>query len=354
VVGVPEYTKSEAKDWAREKFRGIENVLIPSLKPTEMGEGKMLLMDEAGIRYDVNMVARHGFFMTTVACEGIHFMLQEMILRPYYEWVVDENKGRVILDAYICNNTIEEQINNVKIAEETGIDCVMVAFAPSFYPRSEDDIYEYFKTICDSTNLAVVAYPSHKYNFERFHPSGFNPRTIERIAHIENVVAMKRGVVDMAHTMECIRRFGDVVMLNQPMISWWPVCVMELGMKWAGSAPYEYLQTPENPRLVEHFNLLLDGKMDEAMEIFWDLKPARDVWEEFQMPQVAEGSYNFMHWKYVGWLTGMNGGPMYLSTPRIYEHEKERYKEGLRKIGITPREPDEEFYVGRVNYSGSK
>lgn len=345
-----EYKKSEAKEWARESFRGIENVLTPSFKPTDMGEGIMLGLDEAGVRHDVNMSIKHGFFATTVAAEGIHLILQEMVIRPYYQVVKDEARGRIKLDAYICNNTMDEQIKNIKIAEEEGFDCAMVAFSPSFYPKSEQEVYDYFKTICDATNLAIVAYPSHKYNFERFHPSRFSPELVDKIADIENVVAMKLGVPDLSQEYECIKRSGKKVMLNTPVVSWWPLFVMELGVKWAGSAPYEYMQTIENPRLVRHFDLLLEGKLEQAMELYWEMTPARDAFEELVMPTVSSGSYNFMHWKYFGWLAGMNGGPMTLSTPRLYEKDKAYLKNSLLKSGITPPDQDDEFYVGRVNY----
>lgn len=344
------YKKAEAKEWAREKFRGIENVLMPSLREANLGQGRMLFLDEAGVRHDVNTCVQHGFFSTTVGIEGVPIMLHETVIRPFYQVVKDEAKDRILLDAYICNNTMDEQLNNVKIAEEEGFDCVMVAFSPSFCPRTEREAYEYFERICDSTDLAVVAYPSHKYNFERFHPSRFSPALVDQIAEIENVVAMKLGVSDISHNLECIRLSGRKVMLNTPVVSWWPLFVLELGVQWAGSAPYDYMQTPDNPRLVEHFNLLLDGKMKEAMELYWAMSPARDTFEAFIMPMVETGNYNIMHWKYMTWLTGMNGGPVPLSTARLYEHEKARYRDGLIRSGISPREPDEEFYVGRVNY----
>ncbi len=345
-----EYTKSEAKEWAKEKFRGIENVVTPSFKPANLGDGDMFVLDEPGVRHDVNMCVKHGFFATTVAAEGVPLMLHETILRPYYRMVKSEAKERILLDAYICNNTMDEQIRNIKIAEEEDLDSVMVAFPPSFRPKSEEEAYEYFETICRATNLAVVAYPSHKYNFERFHPARFSPDLVDKIADIENVVAMKLGVPDLSMQYECVKRCGHKVMLNSPVVSWWPLFVLELGVKWAGSAPYEYLQTPENPRLVEHFDLLLAGRMDEAMKLYWEMTPARDTFEDLVMPTVLTGNYNIMHWKYMGWLTGMNGGPMTLPTARLYERDKIRFKDGLVRSGIAPREPEEEFYAGRANY----
>lgn len=366
-----EYKKSEAKEWAKENFRGIENVLMPSFKPVkireistmnrvlrsllakQMGNGEMLFLDEAGIRHDVQMCITHGFYASTVSVEGIYYMMQDLVVRPYYQIVKAAARGAIILDAYIGNNTFDENVKNIKIAEEEGMDCVMVVFPPSFYPQSEQEVYAYFEAICDSTQLAIIAYPSHKYNFERFHPSRFSPQLIEKIADIENVVAMKLGVPNLAHNYETWQLCGHKVLLNSPVISWWPFFVNELGAQWAGSSPFEYLQTPDNPRLVRHFDLLLAGKFEEAMQLYWEMTPVRDTFEEFVMPTVAMGNYNIMHWKYMGWLTGMNGGPIPLSTTRLYEHEKVRFRAALRQCGITPREPDKEFYVGRVNYQGN-
>lgn len=95
-----EYPKAEAKEWAKEKLRGIENVLMPSFKLVKVGEmkgvnrlvrsclakqtgnGEMLFLDEAGIQHDVQMCIAHGFYASTVSIEGIHFMMQDMVVRP--------------------------------------------------------------------------------------------------------------------------------------------------------------------------------------------------------------------------------------------------------------------------------
>lgn len=39
---------------------------------------------------------------------------------------------------------------------------------------------------------------------------------------------------------------------------------------------------------------------------------------------------------------------------KVHQHEMEATKMAFRMIGIEPREPDEEFYVGRVNYAKLK
>ena len=55
--------------------------------------------------------------------------------------------------------------------------------------------------------------------------------------------------------------------------------------------------------------------------------------------------------KYAHWCNGGNGGSVRQPTGRFHDYQKERIRAGLRAIGLTPREPEEEFYVGRVNYA---
>ena len=51
-----EFTKVEAKDWAKEKFTGLEGIMLPSFTP-DLAE-----LDEAGIRHDVRYLINQGFF----------------------------------------------------------------------------------------------------------------------------------------------------------------------------------------------------------------------------------------------------------------------------------------------------
>lgn len=366
------YVKSEAKEWAKEKFIGLENVLTPSFKQCRAEEmleqmnipklgrkaiggifpkGTLYGLDEDGIRHDVEKCIEHGFFSTTVSLEFVSLINQDMVIRPYYRMVKEAAKGRILLDAYICNSTLEENLHNIKIAEQEGMDCIMLALPPYFYPKNETEIYEYVKTLCDSTNLGVVFYPSHKYNYQRFHPSRFSPDLIDKIAEIPNVIAIKLGVADIAHNIECMRRCGHKTLLNSPVIDWWPLFAGEFDMQWAGSAPYEYLQTTADKRLVRHFDLLRQGEKDKAMELYWQMTPARNTFNKYVMPMVEEGNYNIMHWKYLGWLGGMNGGTVPLSTGRLYEHQKQEYLQGLKASGISPEENDKSFYSGRVHES---
>ncbi len=335
------YRKSEAKEWAKENFKGIENCLFPSFTPD------LRNLDEKGIRHDVKECIKHGFFSTLLVPDA-GTTKEEM--KKFMEIAVDEAKGKIFISLWLSFNSFEDTLEMVKYAEGCGCDSALLGYPPYFYPKSEKEIYDFTERICNSTDLAINLYPSHKYNFERFHPSAFPPQLLNQMADIENVVGMKYGTLSVAGFAEAQRLYGHKILVQDPSEANWPIWIEKYGMQWAGAGPYEYLQTPDNPRLTQYFNLMQKGDMNKGMELYWQLQPARAIWMERLYPTLLQGTYHYPEWKYMGWLVGFNGGPLRLPVHRLYEHIKERYRASLRAIGITPREPDEEFYVGKVNY----
>jgi len=51
-----EFTKSEAKQWAKEHYKGLDGNVSPSFTPD------LEQLDEEGIRYDVQLNISRGFF----------------------------------------------------------------------------------------------------------------------------------------------------------------------------------------------------------------------------------------------------------------------------------------------------
>lgn len=342
-----EYGRREAKEWARERFRGLENILVPSLRVQSVNGRSMMTLDEDGIRHDVRTCRQHGFFMTTAGIEGLPMALLEFVVRPFWEIAVDEARDDLLVDAYVSANTFEDTLVAAKLAQDVGCHSILLAYPPYWRPRRPEEIYDFTKAVCDAVEIGVIAYPSHKYDFERFHPSTFPPALLERIADIENVIAMKLGVTDVAFATECFERFGDRVLLAEPAPAHWSTYVTHLGQRWAGSAPYELLQDPEHRHAVDYFALLLEGRLAEARELYWRVVPEAKILAELLEHPVYEGSYNMMHFKYIGWLAGFNGGPLPLPTPRLYAHQRRALRAARQAMGLAVPDDDEAFYIGR-------
>jgi len=111
---------------------------------------------------------------------------------------VDEAKGNILVATELAFNDIKTQLEILRFGEDIGIDTVLMHYPPSETFNSEEDVFDYTKRICDFTNLAIDLYPTHKYNFERFHPSTFSADLIARMAEFENVAGMKDGTLILA------------------------------------------------------------------------------------------------------------------------------------------------------------
>ena len=336
-----EFTKSEAKQWAKKNYKGLEGGIGPSFTP-DLSE-----LDEEGIRHDVRHNISKGMFSVFCEVEVCAMTFEER--KRFVEIVCDEAKGKVLVSMFTGVDNVEQDIELLKHFEKVGGTHALLGYPGTFYARSEEDIFQVTKKVCDSVNLAIDLWPKPKFDFGRFHPSKFNPRLVARITDIPNVVSVKAYISDgLGKWAEINHLVGDKILLQAAEPAEWPITVYKYGQQWAGPADYVIFdQTPDNPRIVRMFNLFAKGEFLKAMDIYWELAPiimdARDA--AFQLPNL------FIGMKYLQWLTGGNGGMFRQPCDPIPQSNKDAIRAGLKAAGITPREPEEEFYVGRVNYA---
>jgi 4-hydroxy-tetrahydrodipicolinate synthase len=339
------YTRKEAKIWAKKNLKGLEVPIFPSFTP-DLQE-----LDEEGIRYDVNHIIANGFSSILAAPEACGMTFEER--KKFVEIVVNEAKGRVHTSVAVMQDTVEEDIEMLRHMEKVGGTFATLGHPVQYYPRSVEDIFRMYKYMCDSTGLAICFYPGRLHTF-KFHPSYFPPELLPRIADIPNVVAMKiGGGSSMAITVMSFRLCGDKILVNDPMTDRWFITVPVYGQQWAGAGPFYGMQTPDKPRMVNMFNLLLKGEIDKAMDIYWEIAALGGGGGGGGLADsyFHTGIVTALSDKYAHWCNGGNGGTVRQPTGRLHDYQKERIRAGLRAMGLMPREPEEEFYVGRVNYA---
>lgn len=331
--------KSELKEWARQSLVGVQNITMPSFTP-DLSE-----LDEDGIRWDVQQAIRHGFFATMCVTES---MLTFEECKRFVEIVADEAKGKILVGVNLALDSFERNIALARHAEKAGASLLNMGFPPNFYPADVEEVYRAGKKMIEATSLAVTIHPSPHFNFERFHPSCYPPELIERFADIDNVVATEIG--DPGLAADAISRVDGKILVSCPIERFLPMMWGACKQQFIGPGPYEAFQSPEKPFLVDYFRLLREGDHDKAWEIYWHLTPARVFFEQNHMPGARAGTYNWPLMKYYQWLVGGNGGYVRQPTMKVHHWESEPYKFALMQLEIEPREPDEEFYCGRLNF----
>jgi 4-hydroxy-tetrahydrodipicolinate synthase len=146
---------------------------------------------------------------------------------------------------------------------------------------------------------------------------------------------------------QCKKALGDKIVIGCPVDRFMPLLITEMGMQYMGAGCYEVMQSTKDRYVVECFNLLVAGKFDQAMEIYWKLAPARNMFEARHMPTVLSGLYDFNLQKYYQFCTGGNGGQVRQPALKVHQHDLEQVKMAYFLIGVEPEGPDNDFYLGR-------
>jgi 4-hydroxy-tetrahydrodipicolinate synthase len=116
---------------------------------------------------------------------------------------VEALKGRAPLVAGVSEFTTEAAIAYARDAEKIGIDALMVLPAMVYVPTREE-LAVHFRMVAEATSLPVMLYnnpPAYRVNV------GLD--TLEALADVENIVAVKESAPDTRRFTDIINRFGD-------------------------------------------------------------------------------------------------------------------------------------------------
>lgn len=335
-----EYTRSEAREWAFDNLEGVCGCLLPTFSTS------VTQINEKAIRHDVRLSADFEYWGTLLVPE-CGTTMDEM--RLVMEIAVDEAQKTGIRTMLLASfATLDDSKTMIRFAESVGVDMVMTSYPAAFRPKTERDVYDYTRELCEASDLGVMLFAIHHWDFERLHPSGFSAQLIDDlIRDCETVVAIKNevGRPGVGGQAEVFARFRDRVVVSDPFEENAPAWVDTYGMKFLGTANYEYL----GRELVDYFNLLRSGDLDSAMKLYWQLAPARLASKNLTVQTM--GGTNLVHrlmWKYKAWLNGFNGGPVRPPQARLSQSQMTTLRSALVQSGITPAPgTDDDFFVGR-------
>jgi 4-hydroxy-tetrahydrodipicolinate synthase len=336
---VARYNRDEAREWVRENLTGAVNCTIPSFT------SDLKSINERAIRHDTRRAIEHGFTGTLGVAE-VAITLPEYV--DFLRVVKDEAGDRLILVHHASFSTLEQNIEAVRGAEDAGAELVLLSYPPNFYPETEQEIYDYTRSVCDATGLAVMLFPMYLWGFSpRIHPSDIPVRLLRRLVDdCPNVAAIKAegGFPGIQGVIECHRHFGDEVVISMPIEGDLIPLAQVMPIRLSATSDHEYY----GPMIPHVLNLLRAGKLDEAADIYWQLHPARKA-KASVAPSLHGGAFiNRQAWKFQGWLQGYNGGPLRQPTQRIHDHQMTVLRKGLADAGLKPSmDPFREFFIGR-------
>lgn len=334
-----DYARTDAKDWAREHMRGVCNVIMPTFTSDIGG------LNEAAIRHDVRRNIELGFWGALVVSEC---GTTKEEYKRFLEIVIDEAAGRMRTVVQGSFDTVDEVIKICKFAETAGADNLLLSYAPTFYPLSDDDIYEYTAKVLEAIDLATILFAVHQWNFDRCHPASLSPQLVDRMADHPTAVAIKceGGGPTNGALVELLELCGDRLLISDPREGSSPGYVKLFGMQWMGTSNFEAF----GDTVPKYFAAMHRGDWKEAMAGYWKMQPIR-------LARLADmqsfAGANFIHrfsWKYQGWLNGFNGGPLRMPVMRLQDAATRRLRDALVRSEIIPESEEgrlEDFFIGR-------
>ena len=313
------YTKHDAKDYARENMKGIwAAALNPFNNDMSLNEAGL----RTNIRHWIDDLKIQGLFVASKQGEFFSMTLEER--KRNFEIAVDECAGKAGVIVSVSDQNMETALELAHHAQNSGADYI-VLHAPvlSFVHDRGEVLYQYYKTFCDQLDIGIAMWS---------HPdSGYLmlPEECVRIAELPNIVAIKYSVPREMY-VKLHHLIGDKIQVSTSLEDDWLNNIEELGWQLylCSSPPYQ-LQTANDLRMHEYTQLAFDGKFDEARKVRDSLNPIREAMKKAR-PAAKPTAFG----KYWQELLGQTGGRVRAPMLELTESEKTIIREGFEKCGL--------------------
>ncbi len=175
---------------------------------------------------------------------------------------VDVVNKRVPVIAGTGANSTEETIVMTREAQRLGADAALLV-APYYNKPSQEGLYRHYRAVAEAVDLPLVL-----YNVPGRTAVNILPQTVERLAEIENVVAIKEATGDMRQVSDVLRRCGErITVLSGDDFTTYTL--LALGGKGVISVTANVM-----PRDVSRMCALYEeGRYDDARQLHFKLEP---------------------------------------------------------------------------------
>jgi len=289
----------------------IEGIIPPLVTPF----AKDGSINENMFRRIINNVIGKGVHGVFVAgSQGEFFSLERQERIRLFEVAVEEVNGKVPVYAGTAAITTSETVLLTKAAEKSGCDAVSI-ISPFFITPNGQELYKYFKTAAEASNLPVLLYNNPAR-------TGYDIPVdiIRKLAEIDNIVGMKDSGGNLTYVNEVLRTTGpdfhffcgrDTVIFN----------VLTSG--GSGAVPASANVAPK--LVVDLYNHVKSGNYEAARQAQFDLTPLRMAFSLGSFPVVIKEALSIL-----GFDTGGARAPIQSLTPENHR----RLVEVLKKMEL--------------------
>ena len=317
-----EYTKREAKSYARKNMHGLwGSIPYPFKKDLELNE-KGLISD---LRYYIDVLGVDGFYMGGIINEFWALTVEER--KRAQEILIREAAGAVKTITMTGHHCVKTAIELTKHAEKVGADFVAI-MNPYYGVGTPEMVFEYFRAIADQVDIGILILNSSTAKYI------LSPSEVARLAEIENICAIKNDP-GFDHTNQVRRLVGDQIVVSDPKEDNWLANIVFNGQQVFLASPTPHLyQWKGHLPMKTYTKLAMEGKIEEAKKVSATLNPVRRVAKKWFGESLATGNFPIARQKYWQELLGMTPSSVRPPLMQISQEEKQAMRKDIEKAGL--------------------
>jgi 4-hydroxy-tetrahydrodipicolinate synthase len=180
--------------------------------------------------------------------------------------VVEEAARKVPVIAGVGGNNTRKVAALAEEVSGLGVQGIL-SVAPYYNKPTQEGLYQHFAAIAESTDLPIIV-----YNVPGRTSSNIEPATVARLARVSNIIAIKEASGSIIQQMETLAAVGpDFRVLSGDDAFTFPL--MALG----GAGIISVISNEIPGPMTRLAHLCLDGKIDEARKLHFELLPLMQV-----------------------------------------------------------------------------
>lgn len=313
------YSKLDAKDYAREHFRGVWAATSTPFKDDLSFNAEGF---RSNLRHWIQVLKLAGLFVS--GKQGEFFSLSVEERKRTFDLAVEEAAGRCGIVTSCSDTNLEVVLDLARHSQDIGADYIVV-HSPVLHFHHDPDatVYEYYRHLSEQLDIGIALWNHPDCGYE------MSPELCARIAELPNIVAIKYSV-DRAKYSRLTQLAGDKIIVSTASEEEWLDNIIELGWRlYLCSTPPFLLQTAVDQRINEYTRLAFAGQHAAARAIRDSLAPARAAFRSAR-PSGTPQAYT----KYWQELLGQVGGPVRRPLLNLDEAEKAAAREALARSGL--------------------
>jgi dihydrodipicolinate synthase/N-acetylneuraminate lyase len=316
------YTKNEAKEWARSFLVGQWSTLV-----TPFDENG--LIDEKGLRNNIEYIKSLG--TNGAGCSwgmGEFWSLSTKERKRLMSIVKDQAKDWPVA-AHISHTSVSDIIELMDHAKFLNYELLIIG-APYFATRKPAQVVEFVKHISQYTDLAIMYYNSPQFG------TVLDSNDLNNIVQIENVVGVKEASFNKEISIASHLDLGNKAIISTPdeWIFWeGDKKGFQQQVMFANTSDWRF-DTPDNNSYVKFINKATKGIIDNNLyeSEIRNIKNISDKWWGKTISD-AGGVLPVALCKYWGELVGMSSGGPRLPVIDLSDDNKKELKAELIDLG---------------------